>query len=293
MRYRCVLRKTDDTHILLSVGILKRILFGVLVIFCGSLSLVPVVSAQTITQGYDIESNVSLQRGMIVGLKENDPKKVEPINNSAVKRLHGVVVGTGDSSFVLAEDSQKIYVASGGKFDILVSDQNGLISPGDYIAVSPVTGIGMKSDSSQEIILGKAIDAFDGNAKKLSEAVIKDAQDKDKKISIGRIQVDIAISRNPLLKSTASLPGFLKEASQYVAGKPVNPIRVYISIAVLFAAASVSASLIYSGIRSGMIAIGRNPLSKKSILRGIFQVIIVGLIIFIIGIFGVYLLLKL
>jgi hypothetical protein len=207
--------------------------------------------------------------------------------------LHVVVVGTGDSSFVLAEDTQKIYVASGGKFDVLISDQNGTISPGDYVTISPITGIGMKSDEFQEMILGKAIDSFDGNNHKLSEATIKDALGKDRKINIGRIQVDIAINRNPTLKGTASLPGFLKDASQYIAGKPVNPFRVYISMAVLFAAAAVSASLIYSGIRSGMIAIGRNPLSKKSILRGIFQVIIVGLIIFIIGIFGVYLLLKL
>lgn len=275
------------------MGTIKQISLSAFALFVAIFVFSQSVFAQTITQGYDIETNVSLQRGMIVGLKENDPKKVEPINNSAFKRLHGVVVGTGDSSFVLAEDTQKIFVASGGKFDVLVSDQNGVIKPGEFVTVSPVTGIGMRSDDFQEMVLGKAIDGFDGTDKKLSEATIKDAQGNDKKINIGRIQVDIAISRNPALRSTASLPGFLKEASQYVAGKPVNPIRVYISIAVLFAAAAVAAALIYSGIRSGMVAIGRNPLSKKSILRGIFQVVIVGLIIFIIGIFGVYLLLKL
>jgi hypothetical protein len=287
------LPKIDNDSILLSVGIIKQIELGALTFLVSLFVLSPIALAQTITQGYDIETNVSLQRGMVVGLKENEPKKVEPINNSAIRRLHGVVVGTGDSSFVLAEDSQKIFVASGGKFDVLVSDQNGKINPGDYVTVSPVTGIAMKSDEFQETVLGKAIDAFDGTNKKLSDATIKDALGNDKKINIGRIQVDIAIVRNPFLKSTASLPGFLKDASQYVAGKPVNPIRVYLSIAVLFSAAAVAATLIYSGIRSGMVAIGRNPLSKKSILRGIFQVIIVGLIIFIIGIFGVYLLLKL
>jgi len=202
-------------------------------------------------------------------------------------------VGTSDSSFVLAEDSQKIYVASGGKFQVLMSDQNGTINPGDFVTISPITGIGMKSDEYQEIVLGKAIDGFDGTANKLSEAVIKDAQGVEKKISIGRIQVDIAIMRNPVLRSTASLPSFLKEASEYISGKPVNPIRVYLSLAVLIAASAVSGALIYSGVRSGMIAIGRNPLSKKSILRGIFQVVIVALIIFVTGIFGVYLLLKL
>lgn len=276
------------------MGIPKKLLplFAVLPCIL-SVLCIPLVAAQTITQGYDIESNVSLQQGMIIALKENDPRKVEPVNSSAAKRVHGVVVGTSDSSFVLAEDSQKIFVASGGKFQVLMSDQNGTINPGDFVTISPITGIGMKSDEFQEIVIGKAIDGFDGTANKLSEAVIKDAQGVDKKISIGRIQVDIAIMRNPVLRSTASLPSFLREASEYISGKPVNPIRVYLSLAVLIAASAVSGALIYSGVRSGMIAIGRNPLSKKSILRGIFQVVVVALIIFVIGIFGVYLLLKL
>lgn len=252
-----------------------------------------IAAAQTITQGYDSDTNVSLQRGMIVGLKENEPKKVESVSNSVPKRVHGVVVGRSDSSFILAEDTQKVYVASGGKFEVLISDQNGNILPGDYVTASSISGIGMKSDDTQEIILGKAIDGFDGQDHKISEITIKDAQGKDRKIFIGRILVDIEIMRNPILKSTASLPSFLREASQYVAGKPVNPIRVYLSIAVLVAAACVSGALIYSGVRSGMVAIGRNPLSKRSILRGIMQVVLVGLIIFLAGIFGVYLLLKL
>ena len=57
------------------MGILKRAVSYL------SLALVAVfvfgsafAQAQTITQGYDIETNVNLQRGMIVALKENDPK---------------------------------------------------------------------------------------------------------------------------------------------------------------------------------------------------------------------------
>jgi hypothetical protein len=276
------------------MGIINRVTSSLsLVVIAVFAVFTSAVSAQTITQGYDIETNVNLQRGMIVALKENDPKKVEAINNSAAKRVHGVVVGSSDSSFILAEETQKIYVASGGKFEVLVSDQNGTINPGDFISLSSVTGIGLKSDEYQEMVLGKAIDGFDGTDRKISEVTIKDAQDKDKVLSVGRIQVDISIIRNPVLKSTASLPSFLRDASEFVAGKPVNPIRVYLSIAILIASAGVSGSLIYSGVRSGMIAIGRNPLSKKSILRGIVQVIIVAITIFVIGIFGVYLLLKL
>jgi hypothetical protein len=273
------------------MGFIRRA-FGAIVVALFLLSG-SVAMAQTITQGYDIETNVNLQRGMIVALQEDDPKKVEAVNSAASKRIHGVVVGSGDSSFILAEETQKVYVASGGKFEVLVSDQNGPIKGGDYVSVSAVSGIGMKSDELQEVILGKAIDSFDGTNKKLSEVTIKDAQGNDVTLSVGRILVDISIMRNPILKSTASLPSFLRDASEYVAGKPVNPIRVYLSMAVLFSAAAVAGALIYSGVRSGMIAIGRNPLSKRSIIRGIVQVILVAISIFLIGIFGVYLLLKL
>lgn len=272
----------------------KRVLFSAALLSAALFFVATPVIAQTITQGYFVdESSVSIQNGMVVALKDGDSTKIEPINNSQATRAHGVVVGTGDSAFVLSEENQKVYVASSGKFSVLVSDQNGTIRQGDFISLSSVTGIAMKSDEFQEIVLGKAIDAYDGSVGKISEATIKDAQGNDKLLKIGRIRVDIQIMRNPILKSTASLPSFLKDASEYVAGKPVNPIRVYISLAVIIAAASVSGALIYSGVRAGMIAIGRNPLSKKSIIRGIIQVIIVAIIIFIIGIFGVYLLLKL
>ena len=262
-------------------------------IFAITLFSAPFAHAQTITQGYDVESDVVIQKGMIVGLKKADARKVEAINNTQLDQLHGVIVGSADASFVLAEEKQKIYVASGGKFEVLVSDQNGVISQGDFIAVSPITGIGMRSDILQPIILGKAIEGFDGVEGKISDAVIKDDQGNDKKIQIGRILVDITVGKNPNAKNTTNLPGFLKNASELIAGKPVNPLRVYLALAVLMVTSGVSGALIYSGIRSSMIAIGRNPLSKKSILKGLAQVVIVSMIIFITGVFGVYLLVKL
>jgi len=51
--------------------------------------------------------------------------------------------------------------------------------------------------------------------------------------------------------------------------------------------------VLYGGIRSSIISIGRNPLAKKSIVRGLIQVITVGVIILVIGLFSVYLLLRL
>ena len=59
------------------------------------------------------------------------------------------------------------------------------------------------------------------------------------------------------------------------------------------AAGAIAGSLLYSGIRSSVISIGRNPLSKESITKSLLQIILTSIIIFLIGLFGVYLLLRL
>ena len=65
------------------------------------------------------------------------------------------------------------------------------------------------------------------------------------------------------------------------------------SLLVLLIASFVSGMLLLSGVKSAMTAIGRNPLAKKAIYRSLVQVVISSLIVFIVGIFAVYLLLKL
>lgn len=249
--------------------------------------------AQTVTQGYTSDS--LLQPGMIVGLSKDDPRKVEPINSDAFDKVHGVVISAGDSAVLLGRDNEKVYVASGGRFVTLVSSQNGNINVGDYVAVSSVSGVGMKAGDLEPVIVGKAIEPFDPNNKEhvRSTAKIKDSSGKERDISLGLITVDISIGKNPMLRSDNTLPTALRKASELIAGKPVSPIRVYLGLIVLACATAIAASLIYGAVRSSLIAVGRNPLSKKSIIRGLFQVVIIGIIVFLSGIFGVYLLLKL
>jgi hypothetical protein len=257
------------------------------------LSVVSFANAQTVTQGYG--SDVVLQRGMIVGLKKDDLRKVEPINNDQYDRLHGVVIGANDSAVLLGNDNEKVYVASGGRFSVLVSDQAGNINQGDYVTISSVAGIGMKAGDYDPVILGKALETFKSSdsGQVVGTAKVKDTNGKEQQIKIGRILVDVSIGKNPLLKSDNNLPNALRRASEMIAGKSVSPIRVYLSLVILVVAAMIAGSLIYSAVRSSLIAIGRNPLSKKSIIRGLFQVVIIGLMVFLSGIFGVYLLLRL
>jgi hypothetical protein len=252
-----------------------------------------VASAQSVTQGY--KSDTLLQNGMIVGLDPKDVTKVEPINSAQYNLLHGVVVNPSNSIILIGNNSTNVYVSTSGRVSVMVNDQNGNINPGDYVALSSVSGIGDKAIVTDPLVLGKSVSAFNAtdSAQQIGTVTVKDSTGKTSSLHIGYVTIDIAIGKNPLIVTDNSLPSILSRASNLVAGKIVSPVRVYVSILVLAITAFVSGSLIYGGVRSSMISIGRNPLSKKVITRSLTQVVIVSLLVFLSGVFGVYLLLKL
>ncbi len=255
------------------------------------LSIKSPLQAQTLTQGYGADE--VLQRGMIVRLKADDATKVEALKFEEGDNMHGVVVDANDAPVTISSEGQKVFIATIGRFDVLVSDQSGPINSGDYITISSLNGIGMKAGDSEPVVIGRATASFDGKNGVISTAQVKRG-DGNESVNIGRVQIDVGVTRNPLLKAAEpNLPGFLKKAAEAIAGKDVSPARAYVSVAVFLITAAIAGSLMYGGVKSGIISIGRNPLSKKSIVRGVLQVILTGLIIFISGIFGVYLLLRL
>lgn len=281
--YKTKIKQFISWHRLLALTAL-----GLLITF----SLMQPLGAQTVTQSYG--SDDPLQTGMIVRIKKEDTTKVTLLTNDNIDEMHGVVVDSNDAPVTLSVAGQRYFVATTGHFNVLVDTQNGPISSGDYITISALSGIGMKAGTTQPIIVGRALAGFDGKTGVIGTADIKDSNGATHSVSIGRIQTDITVARNPLLKATEpNVPTFLRKAAESIAGKPVNATRVYLGIAIFGMSTMVAGSLLYSGVRSAIISIGRNPLSKKSIIRGMIQVIITALIIFILGIFGVYLLLKL
>jgi hypothetical protein len=298
---------------------LKRILF---IICCAGLFAVPVADAaaatkstaastsssstsssssktetsitQSVTQGY--AAATPLEPGEIVQLNDKSPAEVQPLTLANVAQMQGVVVAQNDATVTLSNDSNEnqVYVATFGQYDVLVSNQNGPIVPGDYITASSLAGVGMKVDTTESVVLGKAAAGFSGSSGVESTAKLKTAGGGTITVSLGRIPVDISISHNPLQQTVdKGVPGFLQKAAQNLADKQVGSSRIYIGLVILLVTATIAGGMLYSGIRGGLIAIGRNPLAKKSVIGGIFRVVLSGLIVFIIGLFGVYLVLKL
>jgi len=251
-------------------------------------------TTQSVTQGY--AADPSVQKGMIVMLDDKNSSKVDALTSDKVEQMLGVAVAANDATVTLSDESNtgQVFVASFGRYDVLVSNQNGPIKAGDYITISALAGVGMKVDTTQPVVLGRAAAAFTGSGNVDGSAKLKASDGSTVPVSIGRIPVDISISHNPLQQSVAKgVPGFLQKAAEQVAGKQVAASRIYLGMVVLMAATIVTIGVLYSGIRGGLISIGRNPLAKKSIFGGIARVVLSGLIIFIIGIFGVYLILRL
>jgi hypothetical protein len=252
-----------------------------------ALSAVQVIDAQAVSQGYN--SDTPIQSGMIVRLKEGDTTKVEPVRQEDADETQGVVVDFNSAPVTLSAEGQKVFVANTGRYAVLVSDQNGAIQAGDYLTVSSIAGVGMKVDDHQPIVVGRALEDFNGQGGIVAKATLG-----NNIVNIGRIMTDLTIVGNPLQKSPkVSLPGFLQRAAEAIAQKPVNATRAYLSLIVFFISTFVAGTLLYGGIKSAIISVGRNPLSRNSVLKGMLQVVAVGLTIFLVGIFGVYLLLRL
>src|SRR5258708_3965411 len=91
-----------------------------------AVSLYHPLGAQAVTEGYNADQ--TLQRGMIVRLKKDDTTKVELVNSDGAEHMHGVVVDANDAPVTVASDGQRVFVATTGHYDVLVSTQNGNIN---------------------------------------------------------------------------------------------------------------------------------------------------------------------
>lgn len=256
------------------------------------ISLSRPLDAQTVTEGFNSDSQ--LQRGMIISTTKENPGKIQAASKDTFKDTYGVVVSANDTPVTLSQEGQQYFVATVGHFETLVSNQNGNIAKGDYVALSAIPGIGMKAGETDPIVVGKALADFDAKKDIISTVKLKDSGGKEFEVSVARLQVQINVARNPLLKSKEpELPDTLKRITDTIAGKQTSALRAYISLVVFVLSAVAAASLMYGGVRSAITSVGRNPLSKKSIMKSMLQVVVTGLIIFISGLFGVYLILRL
>lgn len=276
-----------------------RIILGIAVLV-GTISVTAIsVSAASYgggsVQGYAAETK--LDNGTIVQLTGKNSKTVKVASQSELQNMFGVTVDRNQLPITLSDGNLKneTFVAVSGTYNVLVSTQGGTIAAGDYVTLSSISGVAMKAGTEEETVFGRANRSFDGKGVTLGTKTLKDTDgNENKTVQIGSVPVTIEIKRNPNEKSTkVKVPEALERIGQAIAEKEVSPIRIYLSLGITFISIIAAIIILYSGVRNGLISIGRNPMSKRSIFRALFEIILTCILILVIGLFAVYLLLKL
>ncbi|HEY1085830.1 MAG TPA: hypothetical protein VGE34_03850 [Candidatus Saccharimonadales bacterium] len=275
-----------------------RIVVGVIV----AISVVGMIATPSKAVEYgggnvqDYSATAALDNGTIVQLTEKNGKQVEAATKSNIQNMLGVAVDAAQLPLKISSGKRinETYVAVSGVYNVLVSTENGVVRAGDYITLSSHNGIGMKAGTKESTVFGRANSSFNGKGTTLGSAKLKDSNGNEKTVQLGTIPVTVDVKRNPNIQSTkVDVPPFLERLGQQIAEKEVSPIRIYLSLAITFISLIAAIAVVYAGVRNSVISIGRNPMSKKSIFRALLQVIITALLILIVGLFAVYLLLKL
>jgi len=277
----------------------SRIVLSLAVIVIAASAVVLPVAAQTYgggsVQGY--ASDTPLDNGTIVQLTGKDANRVKISKQSELQNMFGVVVDRNSLSVTLSSEAleNETFVAASGTYNVLVSTQGGPIVSGDYITLSSVNGVGMKAGTEEPTVFGRANGPFDGKGITLGTTVLKDVDgNTNQTVTLGSIPVTIDIKKNPNEKSTESqLPDFLQRLGQEIAEKEVSPIRIYLSLGITAVTIIAAIAILYAGVRNSVISIGRNPMSRKSIFRALLEIILTTILILVIGLFAVYLLLRL
>ena len=270
-----------------------------LAIAVGLLATAVPVAAETSYGGGSTQSYAAsspIENGAIVVLTGEKSNRVEIATQANVQNMFGVTVDRNTLQLALSnsENENEVFVAVSGTYNVLVSNQAGAIKSGDYLTLSSVNGVAMRAGDEEVTVFGRANANFDGKGTVLGNSSLKNSAGETINVALGSSPVTIDIKNNPNHKSTDSnLPEVLKRVGQAIAEKEVSPVRIYLSMGIAAVSLIAAIAVLYAGVRNGVISIGRNPMSKKSIFRALMEVILTSALILIIGLFAVYLLLKL
>ena len=219
---------------------------------------------------------VKLGGSVITDKEQPNTDILAPANDPG--RIYGVVINYSQAPITVQDNSSQVFVATTGSYPVIATAEKGDIITGDYIALSSRDGIAAKANNKDPYVLGRALEDFkptgSGNV-------------------AGKANVQINPGANPFLKNDVGVPKFLRRLTESIAGKPLSALRIYVALAMFVVAVAASGGLLAIGVKSGMIAIGRNPLSRHSVLQSLWQVIGVSAAIFVFSILGIFILLRL
>lgn len=253
------------------------------------LLLTSVVSA--VTQGYRSDDS-SISKGMAVAVASGESGQdgvivVEKTSVAQASKSLGVVVDPQGDTVTLSGNSSQLFVATTGTAQVYVTDLNGAVKKGDLLTPSPLKGILMKAPEGSRGVLGAALEDFPTS--NTQTVTITGANDKPQEVKVALLQLnmDVKFSSN---NKPAEKP-LLERIGETIVKREVSSAQVVIALFILTLLVIVEGGVIYGAISSSMISLGRNPLAKKTIMRGLIQISGLVVLVLIVGLGAVYLVL--
>lgn len=188
--------------------------------------------------------------------------------------IFGVVSNNPAAAFEIPNEPNTVLVLSSGIARVRVVNKNGNISQGNLITTSDIEGVGQKSERSG-YVLGSALEDFESD-------------------EIGEILVAINIHPAAALKTARNdLVQILREGLAVPLFEPLAALR-YI-LAALMILIAFTLGFVYFGrvAKTGVEAIGRNPLAGRQIQLSIVLHVIITVSIILVGLGVAYLILIL
>lgn len=251
-----------------------------------------VMAIADVSRSYSISGGDSLAAGDLVSTTGTNDQ-VTLADSANGQRLVGIVLSATNSVLAIdpAGSSAKAQVALSGTVSVYVSTLNGDIHAGDVVAVSPLAGIGMKAEGTLRTI-GVAQADFTSRSSGAKGYDVTDKSGKSKHVLIGSVPVVIAIGNGVAVATQTGVVGDLQALASTVVGRQVSVLQAVFSFFVAIIAISALIALVYSSIRSGIIAIGRNPLARDSIYRSLVAVMVMALLIVVVAVGIIYFILR-
>ncbi len=248
--------------------------------------LAPGALSAAISQGYSAAQKLQPDTLVAINPGTNQVQAADTTNSNS---LLGVVVGNTAASLAINAASNQLQVATTGGTDLFVTDLNGPIKVGDQIAPSPIKGVGMEATQNGKVV-GVAQAGFNGShAVKTVTITNKAGQKQQVHIGVIPVMVQVVYFTAP---SMSVVPSFLQQFADTVAGKPVAAARLLIVGLILAGAILLVAIVLFSAVRGSIVSIGRNPLAKQSIYRGLFQATAASVAILMVAVGGAYIVLT-
>jgi hypothetical protein len=246
--------------------------------------------ANSISQSYKSEN--TLPTGSLVSLTGDGSNNVEKTTTENEGLVIGVVVDGSGSLVDIQSQNTDVRVAINGDVELLVSTQNGNIAKGDYLIASPLAGISTKDSPTAKnakyiAIASEEFSEVSSGAKNIE---IKEEGDKTRTVSVGYINAKLIIGDRPAAERNKD-DNFLTDIASKVARRSVSTLQAVAAVAIFILGFSITAVLLHGSIKSSFISIGRNPLSRDSILTGLARVVLLAILIIITSVTSAYLIL--